>query len=152
MGNGNGSRTCTGKNYADNPLVRQCKQIRFLIVHENAPVRKLIKSILRNMGFTLILEDSSTGNFLGTLKKENVHVLICSGKDSDHENWDWVKTLRTQEHARKTGVMILSSVTDKETILGAIQAGVDDYIVMPFSAQAFEERINALFQKRQLLS
>ncbi|MBI3014333.1 MAG: response regulator [Candidatus Tectomicrobia bacterium] len=149
---GNGSLAWIGSNQTDDSIARRSKQVRFLVIHENAPVRKLIKSILRNMGFPTVLEESVAGNFLDTLVKEKVHVLICSGGDPHEQDWDWVKALRAQEHTQKTGVIIISSLTEKDVILDAVRAGVDDYIVMPFSALVFEERIDTLLQKKQLIS
>jgi len=82
----------------------------------------------------------------------NTHVRICSAADPNGQNWDWVKALRAREHARNTGVIVISSVTDQEAILGAVRASVDDSIVMPLPALAFEERIGSLLEKQRLAS
>lgn len=127
------------------------KQVRILVAHENAPVRKLIKSILRNLGFSTIQESTTTANLLATLGKDPVQILICGGERASQEGWKWVETLHSgSEPGEETSVVIVSSVSDKETILEAVHAGVDEYIVLPFSALLFEERINTLVRKKKL--
>ena len=123
------------------------RKIRFLIAHENASVRKLIRGCLKTMGFALIIDLNPAGNILSTLTDEKVHVLICNGETPEMENWNLLKLLREHPENCKTKVIVASGNSDKEAILGAVQAGVDDYIIIPFSAALFEERIRALFAK-----
>ncbi|MBI3016256.1 MAG: response regulator [Candidatus Tectomicrobia bacterium] len=108
-------------------------------------MRKLIRGCLKNMGFTTVLDLTPTGNIFRTLVAEKAHVLICNGETPEMKEWELVKLLRNHPEVCKTKVVIVSGNSDKESILGAVRAGVDDYLIIPFSASALEERIRALF-------
>ncbi|MBI2998492.1 MAG: response regulator [Deltaproteobacteria bacterium] len=125
------------------------KGVRFLIAHENLSLRKFIKGCLQSMGGSTILELVPTGNVLNTLvREEGADVLIVNGEIREMREWNLVKSIRSHPKVNKMKVIVVSGNPDKGSILGAIQAGVDDYIILPFSAVAFEDRIRTLFAKR----
>jgi len=125
------------------------KGVRFVIAHENLSLRKFLKGCLQSVGDATILELIPTGNVLSTLvREEGVDVLIVNGEISEMREWNLVKSIRSHPKVNKIKIIIVSGNPDKDAILGAIQAGIDDYIILPFSAVAFQDRIRTLFNKR----
>jgi len=139
-----------GRSYLQkNPTAPFPKGVRFLIAHENLSLRKFIKGCLQSMGGTTILEMIPTGNILNTLiREEGIDVLIVNGEIPEMQEWNLVKLIRSHPKVNKTKVVVISGNPDKDAILGAIQAGIDDYIILPFSAVAFQDRIRTLLAKR----
>src|SRR3972149_4351350 len=126
-------------------IVEWPEGVRILVSHENNTVRKFIKGCLKDMGCPTVLELVPAGNILITVVQEQPHVLICSGETPEMKNWDLMRLLRDRPEISKTKVIVVSGNYDKEAILGAVRAGVDDYIILPFSASLLEQRIWALF-------
>lgn len=128
-------------------IVEWPEGIRFLVAHENAPVRKFIKGCLKGLGCPTILELIPTGNILSTMVSERPHVLICAGETPEMEDWLLMKSIRRHPDLRRIKVVIVSGDSSKDSILGAVRNGVDDYIILPFSASTLEERICTLFSR-----
>ncbi|MBI3016254.1 MAG: response regulator [Candidatus Tectomicrobia bacterium] len=129
-------------------IVEWPEGIRFLISHENKTVRKFIKGCLKGMGCPTLLELVPTGgNILITVVQEQPHVLICSGETPEMKDWSLVRSIRNHPEVSKTKVIVVSGDSARESILGAVKAGVDDYVILPFSASNFEERVWVLFAR-----
>lgn len=122
--------------------------IRILVAHENSAVRKLIRKCLQTLGATAILDLDPAGNILETLLAENVQVLFCNGETPEMREWGLVKSIREHPAARSAKIVVVSGNSDKEAILGAVQAGVDDYVIIPFSIAVFEDKVRSLFARK----
>jgi len=124
------------------------KRTRFLIAHENLSLRKFIKNCLQAMGCSIVTELVPQGNILATLVEEKPHVLVVNGETPEMEGWNLVRSLRALPKVNKTKVVVVSGDSDKETLLGAVKAGVDDYILIPFSSSTLAVKIQALFAEQ----
>ena len=130
------------------PPIPEAQKIRFLIAHENQTIRKFIRGCLQDMGYLNVVDWIPGTAILGTLLDEKAHVLIVNGESPDIQGWEMVRTLRSLAATCKAKVIIVGGDSSKESIQDAIQAGVDDYIILPFSLSLFEKRITALFAKK----
>jgi len=135
-------------NQMKKTTIQAAKTIRFLIAHENRNIRKFIRGCLQGMENFDVVEWIPGQALLGTLLDEKPDVLIANGETPEMGAWKLVKTLRSLPGLKKTKVIIVSGDSCKEIIEEAIQAGVDDYIILPFSATLLEKRIEALFAER----
>lgn len=126
------------------------RRLHFLLAHENLSLRKFIKGSLQNMGAASITEMGATGNVLTTLLREGkTDVLIVSGEIPEMREWKLVKAIRSQEALGRLKVVVVSGNPDRNEILAAIEAGIDDYIILPFSAAAFQDRMRTLLTRRR---
>ena len=115
-----------------------------LVVDEPKVMRQIIINFLKELGFS---DPSEAENGAAGLKKvgeEPVDLIVSCWNMSNMTGLDFLKAVRADAKLKGTAFIMVTSESDKEKIMEAVQAGVDQYIVKPFNAMQLEEKINAI--------
>lgn len=132
-----------------NPAGRQTvRKVRCLIAHENRTIRRFLRGCLEGIPGFEVAEWIPGDAILGTLLAERASLLIVNGETPEMEEWKLVKRIRALPGAHQVKIMVVSGESSQEVIEKAIVAGVDDYLVLPFSATFLEKRIEGLLAER----
>ena len=121
------------------------KKMKILIVDDFATMRRIIKNILRQIGFTNILEADDGSTALNILRKEKVDLVITDWNMPKMSGLELLKAIRTDEKLKDIPVMMVTAEALKENIIEAVKAGVNQYIVKPFTAQTLQQKIEKIF-------
>ncbi len=121
------------------------KKMKILIVDDFATMRRIIKNILRQLGYTNILEADDGSTALNILRKEKVDLVITDWNMPKMSGLELLKAIRADERLKDIPVMMVTAEALKENIIEAVKAGVNQYIVKPFTAQTLQEKINKIF-------
>ncbi len=121
------------------------KKMKILVVDDFATMRRIIKNILRQIGYTNILEADDGSTALAILKKEKVDLVITDWNMPKMSGLELLKAIRADESLKDIPVMMVTAEALKENIIEAVKAGVNQYIVKPFTAQTLQEKINKIF-------
>ena len=121
------------------------KKMKILVVDDFATMRRIIKNILRQIGYTNILEADDGSTALAILKKEKVDLVITDWNMPKMSGLELLKAIRSDESLKDIPVMMVTAEALKENIIEAVKAGVNQYIVKPFTAQTLQEKINKIF-------
>ena len=127
------------------------KSIKFLICDEKVEERKRLVKALTSGGFSLIDEVSLGNDALGMIKRDNYDFVIC---DLWTSGIDGIELIRKGKTVSKETIFILSSHTDKTTVLmEATEAGCDLCLVKPFSDESLISHIEAFIRigKRKIM-
>lgn len=115
--------------------------LRGLIVDDHDIIRKSIAKVLRNLGFSEIIECSNVREALNIIESDTVD-LIVSELDFNHlSGFDLLDKIRSSDTGFDTPFIVVTGNADKENIVKAASKGTQDYIVKPFTAEDMETKI-----------
>lgn len=121
--------------------------MKILIVDDFSTMRRIIKNLLRDLGFnnTQEADDGKTG--LPMLQTGNFDFLITDWNMPGMTGIDLLKAVRADEKLAGLPVLMVTAEAKKDQIVEAAQAGVNGYIVKPFTAQTLKEKIDKIFER-----
>ncbi|MBE9529038.1 MAG: chemotaxis response regulator CheY [Proteobacteria bacterium] len=123
------------------------QNMKILVVDDFSTMRRIIKNILKELGYTNVDEadDGSTG--LEKLKGGNFDFVVTDWNMPNMPGIDLLKAIRSDGDLKKLPVLMVTAEAAKENIVEAVEAGVSNYIVKPFTAAALKERIDLIIEK-----
>lgn len=122
-------------------------KMKVLVVDDFATMRRIIKNVLKQIGFINILEADDGTAALGVLKENKVDLIISDWNMPKMSGLDLLKTVRKEEATKKVPFVMVTAEAQKDNVLQAVQAGVSNYIVKPFTADAVKEKLTKIFDK-----
>lgn len=119
--------------------------MRVLVVDDFSTMRRIIKNILRQLGFTNIVEadDGSTG--WDVLNKDRIDFIISDWNMPIMSGIDLLKKVRASEEYGDLPFLMVTAEAQQENIIEAVQARVSNYIVKPFTAETLGQKIDKIF-------
>jgi len=121
--------------------------MKILVVDDFSTMRRIIKNLLRELGFTNTQEADDGNTALPMLKDGDFELLITDWNMPGMEGIDLLKAVRADPNLAKLPVMMVTAEQKKEQIIMAAQAGVNGYIVKPFTAQTLKEKLDKIFER-----
>ena len=119
---------------------------KVLVVDDSAVMRQIIKKNLKELGFTfselLEAEDGALG--LKKAGEEPVDLIVSDWNMPNMTGLEFLKAVRADADLKGIAFIMVTSEADKEKIMEAVKAGVNQYIVKPFNAMQLEEKIKAI--------
>ena len=119
--------------------------MKVLIVDDFATMRRILKNILRQIGFTNISEADNGRNALKELKKDDYGLVLCDWNMPDVSGIDLLKSMKSDDSLKGIPFIMVTAEAQKENIIEAVKAGVSSYIVKPFTAETVGEKLNKVF-------
>lgn len=122
------------------------KNLRFLIVDDFSTMRRIIRNLLKELGFTNA-DEAEDGN-AGLLKLQNgdFDFVISDWNMPNMTGLDLLKAIRSTAELKHLPVLMVTAEAKKENIIQAAQAGASGYIVKPFTAATLEAKLNKIFE------
>ena len=123
------------------------KNMKILIVDDFSTMRRIIKNLLRDLGFnnTEEADDGNTG--LPKLQTGNFDFLVTDWNMPGMTGIDLLRAVRADDKLKTLPVLMVTAEAKKEQIVLAAQEGVNGYIVKPFTAQTLKEKIDKIFER-----
>ncbi len=125
------------------------QKMKILVVDDFATMRRIIKNILRDLGYENILEADSGLSALEILKKENINFIISDWNMPQMSGIELLKAVRQSESWKDIPFLMVTAEGQKENVLEAAKNKVSNYIVKPFTAEVLKEKINKIFENRK---
>jgi len=123
------------------------KNISILVVDDFPTMRRIVKNLLKDLGFEN-MEEAEDGNMALEMLRSNHFDLVVS--DWNMPNLDglgMLQQIRADPALAKIPVLMVTAEAKKENIIAAAQAGANGYVVKPFTAATLEEKLNKIFEK-----
>jgi two-component system chemotaxis response regulator CheY len=108
----------------------------------------IIRNMLQDLGYEShnnILEAANGLEAFEVMKEEQIDLIICDWTMPVMTGFELLQKIRATPELAKTPFIMLTAAAEKENILGAIKAGVSQYIVKPFTAETLYQKIEASF-------
>jgi two-component system chemotaxis response regulator CheY len=116
-----------------------------LIVDDASAMRRIVRGLLKELGFKNMREAENGQLALDELKKKKADFVISDWNMPVMTGLDLLKAMRADETLKSTPLLMVTAEAKQENIIAAVQAGVSNYIVKPFNAQTLQEKLNKIF-------
>ncbi|MGE0386512.1 MAG: chemotaxis response regulator CheY [Gammaproteobacteria bacterium] len=123
------------------------KGMKILVVDDFSTMRRIIKNLLRDLGFNNTAEADDGVTALPMLKAGKFDFLITDWNMPGMQGIDLLKAVRADPDLKGLPVLMVTAEQKREQIVEAAQAGVNGYIVKPFTAQTLKEKIDKIFER-----
>ena len=123
------------------------KNMKILIVDDFSTMRRIIKNLLRDLGFNNTLEASDGTTALPMLKTGDFDLLVTDWNMPGMQGIDLLKAVRGDRSIAGLPVLMVTAESKRDQIVEAAQAGVNGYIVKPFTAQTLKEKIDKIWER-----
>lgn len=123
------------------------KNMKILIVDDFSTMRRIIKNLLRDLGFNNTHEADDGNTALPLLKQGDFEFLVTDWNMPGMQGIDLLKAVRADGKLGKLPVLMVTAEAKREQIVEAAQAGVNGYIVKPFTAATLKEKIDKIFER-----
>ena len=117
---------------------------KVLVVDDSAVMRQIIKKNLKELGFSELSEAENGAAGLKKAGEEPVDLIVSDWNMPNMTGLEFLKAVRADGNLKGIAFIMVTSEADKEKIMEAVQAGVNQYIVKPFNAMQLEEKIKAI--------
>lgn len=123
------------------------KNMRILIVDDFSTMRRIVKNLLNDLGFTNTFEAEDGRQALRMLAAETFDFVVTDWNMPDVTGIELLKAIRSDPRLAKLPVLMVTAEAKREQIIEAAQAGVNGYIIKPFTAATLQEKLNKIFER-----
>ena len=120
---------------------------KFLVVDDFSTMRRILRNLLKNIGYLNIDEAEDGHSALLKLRREDFDFIITDWNMAGMDGLQLLKEVRSDKKLSKLPVLMVTAEAKKENIIAAAQAGASGYIVKPFTAATLDEKITKIFEK-----
>ena len=121
--------------------------MKILIVDDFSTMRRIIKNLLRDLGFPNTVEADDGLTAIPILNSGSIDFLVTDWNMPGMTGIDLLRHVRADEKLRSLPVLMVTAEAKREQIIEAAQAGVNGYVVKPFTALALKEKIEKIFER-----
>ncbi len=123
------------------------RDMKILIVDDFATMRRIIRNLLRELGFTNTHEADDGDTALPMLQSGNFDFVVSDWNMPRMTGLDLLRAVRADVNLNELPVLMVTAESKRERIVEAAEAGVNGYVVKPFTAGTLEEKINEIFAR-----
>ena len=123
------------------------KNIKILVVDDFATMRKVIKNLLKQVGYENNVEAEDGVIALRILKSQKIDLVISDWNMPNMTGLELLKAVRADEDLKTTPFLMVTAEALQDNVIAAVKAGVSNYIVKPFTAEVLNEKIAKILEK-----
>jgi two-component system chemotaxis response regulator CheY len=120
--------------------------LKFLVVDDFATMRRIIRNLLKELGFSNVDEAEDGMSALQKLRAERFDFVVSDWNMPNMTGIDLLRNIRADEQLKSLPVLMVTAEAKKENIIAAAQAGASGYVVKPFTAATLDEKLKKVFQ------
>lgn len=123
------------------------RNMKILVVDDFSTMRRIIKTLLRDLGFNNTAEADDGSTALPMLQSGKFDLLITDWNMPGMQGIDLLKAVRADPKLRNIPVLMVTAESKRDQIVEAAQSGVNGYIVKPFTAITLKEKLEKIFER-----
>ncbi len=123
------------------------KNMKILIVDDFSTMRRIIKNLLRDLGFNNTQEADDGSTALPMLQKGDFDFVVTDWNMPGMQGIDLLRAIRADDSLKHLPVLMVTAEAKREQIIAAAQAGVNGYVVKPFTAATLKEKLDKIFER-----
>jgi len=121
--------------------------MKILVVDDFSTMRRIIRNLLRDLGYNNTEEADDGNSALPVLKAGDFDFLVTDWNMPGMSGIELLKAVRADERLESLPVLMVTAESKREQIIEAAQAGVNGYIVKPFTAITLKEKLDKIFER-----
>jgi two-component system, chemotaxis family, chemotaxis protein CheY len=122
-------------------------KMKIMVVDDFSTMRRIVKNVLKQLGFDNIEEAEDGAQALAKLKNGGFEFMVSDWNMPNMDGLDLLKAVRKDPALKDLPVLMVTAEAEKDKVVTAIQAGVNNYVVKPFTAEVFKEKMDRIFEK-----
>jgi two-component system chemotaxis response regulator CheY len=125
------------------------KNMKILVVDDFSTMRRIVRNLLTELGFTSanITEADDGNSALAVLRAQPIDFVVTDWNMPGMTGIDLLRSIRADDALKSLPVLMVTAENSREQIIAAAQAGVNGYIVKPFTAVTLKEKIDRIFER-----
>ncbi len=123
------------------------KNTNFLVVDDFPTMRRIVRTLLKELGFSNVEEAEDGQDGLAKLRTGNFDFVLSDWNMPNLDGLEMLKQIRADDSLKHLPVLMVTAEAKKENIIAAAQAGANGYVVKPFTAATLEEKLGKIFAK-----
>jgi two-component system chemotaxis response regulator CheY len=124
--------------------------ISILIVDDFPTMRKIVKQVLKQLGYSNVQEAEDGALGLATLKRDSsIQFVVSDWNMPNMTGIELLKSVRADPKLKHLPFLMVTAEADKENIVEAVKSGVSGYIVKPFNAATMKEKLEKIFATKK---
>jgi len=120
--------------------------MRFLVVDDFSTMRRIVRNLLKELGFSNVDEAEDGVDALGKLRGGKYQFVISDWNMPNMTGIDLLRNIRADAALKGLPVLMVTAEAKKENIIAAAQAGASGYVVKPFTSATLDEKLNKIFK------
>jgi len=121
--------------------------MKILVVDDFPTMRRIVKTLLRQCGFSNFIEAEDGAKAYEILKTDTeIEFIVSDWNMPNMTGLELLKTVRADQKLKHLPFLMVTAEAEKENIIEAVKSGVSNYVVKPFTAQALQEKLAKVFQ------
>ena len=125
------------------------KDLRFLVVDDFSTMRRIIKNLLHDLGYANVTEADDGNTALPILQQGAIDFLITDWNMPGMPGLELLKAVRADTKLKAMPVLMLTAEAKREQIVEAAQAGVNGYVIKPFTAVTLKEKLDKILDAKK---
>lgn len=121
-------------------------EMKFLIVDDFATMRRMVRSVLTELGYSNVTEADDGSTALPLLRDGNFDFLITDWNMPGMPGLELLKAVRANAKLAKLPVLMLTAEAKRDQIVEAAQAGVNGYVIKPFTADVLKKKLTKILE------
>jgi two-component system chemotaxis response regulator CheY len=122
-------------------------KMKILVVDDFSTMRRIVKNVLKQLGFENIEEAEDGVQAMAKLKAGSYGFMVSDWNMPNMDGLQLLKEVRKDPLLSTLPVLMVTAEAEKAMVITAIQAGVNNYIVKPFTAEVFKEKMDKIFER-----
>ena len=122
-------------------------KMKFLVVDDFSTMRRIVRNLLKELGFTNVEEAEDGMVALQKLNSAAFDFVVTEWNMPNMDGLTLLQTIRKTPSLKSLPVLMITAEAKKENIIAAAQAGASGYIVKPFTAGTLSEKLEKIFEK-----
>jgi len=123
--------------------------LKVLVVDDMSTMRRILKNVLKQIGFSDLIEAENGQDALTKLKAGEFGLVVSDWNMPVMQGIELLRAVRADPELKHLPFLMVTAEAQKENIIEAVQAGVSNYVVKPFTAEALQEKLEKIFAKTQ---
>lgn len=123
------------------------RNIKILVVDDFSTMRRILRNLLQELGFSDIQEADDGNSALASLRAAKFDLVVTDWNMPGMTGIDLLKAIRADAALKSLPVLMVTAENVREQIVEAAQNGVNGYIVKPFNAATLKEKIDRIFDR-----
>jgi two-component system, chemotaxis family, chemotaxis protein CheY len=123
------------------------KTIKILVVDDFATMRKVVRNLLKQIGYENIIEAEDGVAALKILKSQKVDFIVSDWNMPNMTGLELLKAVRADGELSATPFLMVTAEALQDNVVAAVRAGVSNYIVKPFTAETLNGKIQKIMEK-----
>ena len=120
--------------------------IKVLVVDDFATMRRILKNILKQLGFKNLVEADDGTTAWDVLEEQKIDLVLCDWNMPKMTGLELLKKVRASEKHVKVPFLMVTAEAQKQNVIEAVQAGVSNYVVKPFTAEAISDKLEKILK------